>query len=71
MIDETKTKLTPQELEHNLAHFSGTENYYVWSALFKRFVLTDGAQYLAEKAEAFWLMDSIDSNSPKICFFVK
>lgn len=42
-----------------LAHFSGTENYYRYHTL----LLTDGAFYLAEKAECFWLMDVIWSHA--------
>lgn len=60
------TTLTTQqtlaaELEANLPHFTGTERYtnlrYPW--LRSRFLLTDGAKYLAETAKAFWLMDAI------------
>jgi hypothetical protein len=51
-------------LTSELAHFTGTEIYtnipYPW--LKKRFLLTDGAKYLAEKAKAFWLMDAIASH---------
>jgi hypothetical protein len=51
-------------LELELAHFTGTESYtnlrYPW--LKKRFLLTDGTKYLAEKASAFWLMDAIASH---------
>ncbi|PKN90764.1 MAG: hypothetical protein CVU44_22925 [Chloroflexi bacterium HGW-Chloroflexi-6] len=53
-----------QELETNLPHFTGTESYtnlrYPW--LRSRFLLTDGTKYLAETANAFWLMDSIASH---------
>ena len=55
---------TAANLEAELAHFTGTESYtnlrYPW--LKKRFLLTDGAKYLAEKAKAFWLMDAIASH---------
>jgi hypothetical protein len=57
-------------LETELAHFTGTESYtnlrYPW--LRKRFLLTDGVQYLAEKAQAYWLMDAIASHqtNPKV-----
>jgi hypothetical protein len=59
------TQITdPATLEAELAHFTGTESYtnlrYPW--LRKRFLLTDGAKYLAEKAKAFWLMDAIASH---------
>ena len=54
--------MTPQELQSNLAQFTGTEAYTRWSALFRNFVLTDGALYLAEQAGAYWLMDLIASH---------
>ena len=51
-------------METNLPHFTGTESYtnlrYPW--LRSRFLLTDGAKYLAETAQAFWLMDAIASH---------
>lgn len=51
-----------QELRDNLSQFTGTEQWYRFSALFPRFLLTDGTQYLAEKAGAYWLMDAIASH---------
>jgi hypothetical protein len=61
------TQLSPTSstanLEAELAHFTGTEGYtnlpYPWLRM--KFLLTDGARYLAEKARAFWLMDAIAS----------
>lgn len=50
------------EIRDNLSYFTGTERYYRWSPLFSRFVLTDGAQYLAQNAECYWLMDAIASH---------
>jgi hypothetical protein len=52
------------ELESELAHFTGTESYtnlpYPW--LRQRFLLTEGAKYLADQAKAYWLMDAIASH---------
>lgn len=48
-------KITSSEL----AQFSGTDNYYRYHSL----LLTDGAFYLAERAECFWLMDVIWSHA--------
>lgn len=45
-----------------LSQFCGTENWTRWSPLFPSFTLTDGAKYLANKAEAYWLMDAIASH---------
>lgn len=63
MTPNDSTDLAAQ-LESELAGFIGTESYtnlrYPW--LGKRFLLTDGAKYLAEKAKAYWLMDAIASH---------
>jgi hypothetical protein len=45
----------------DLNQFTGTEAYHRWSALYPNFFLTDGAQFVAEEAKAFWLMDVIGS----------
>lgn len=50
------------QLLSDLAHFTGSEAYHRWSQLFPRIVMTDGAKYLAEEAECFWLMDVIASH---------
>jgi hypothetical protein len=50
-----------QELKDGLAQFYGTEQYHQWSALYPHFYLTDGAKYLADNAECYWLMDIIGS----------
>ena len=52
---------TKQEIEAELPNFYGTENYYKWSIFFPRFVMTDGAQYIADTCGAYWLMDAIAS----------
>lgn len=59
-------KLSPQEIEKQLPYFIGTEHYYKWSVLFPKFVLTDGAKYVADNAGAYWLMDLIASHQPKV-----
>lgn len=46
----------------DLQQFTGTEAYHRWSILFPRFVLTDGAKYVADEAGAYWLMDAIASH---------
>jgi len=60
----TKQDQLTADLEANLPHFTGTESYtnlrYPW--LRSRFLLTEGAKYLAETAKAFWLMDAIASH---------
>lgn len=53
---------TKDEILNELPNFYGTDGYTRWSALFRNFVLTDGALYLAEAAGAYWLMDAIASH---------
>ncbi|MFK7748520.1 MAG: DUF6876 family protein [Kordia sp.] len=50
-----------QKLQHELKQFTGTEQYYK-NPLFSSFVFTDGVKYLAEQAEAYWLIDYVMSN---------
>jgi len=58
----TKEKLDPI----TLAGFTGTEAWHKFSALAPTTFLTDGAQYVAETAGAFWLMDIIGSYQAKL-----
>ncbi len=45
--------------ESDLNQFTGTENYYRhWTG---QGVFTDGVQYLAEQAGAYWLIDAVFS----------
>jgi hypothetical protein len=55
-------------LQDDLCQFTGTEEHHRWSILFRRYLLTDGAKYLADKAGAYWLMDAIASyfTEPKV-----
>jgi hypothetical protein len=46
------------DLQNNLENFHGTIAYH---GLSKKLVLTDGALYLAENAECFWLFDIVNS----------
>ena len=54
--------MNSNNLEQELRQFTGTENYYALSPLFRSFVLTDGARYLADAAGAWWLMDAVASH---------
>ena len=49
-------------LADDLRQFTGTEQYHKFSPLFRTFVLTDGAKYLAEEGHCYWLMDAIASH---------
>lgn len=46
--------MNTDELESSLRHFTGTTQY---ARLFANVLLTDGAVYLADNAQAWWLMD--------------
>lgn len=48
---------TTTEIKNELKEFTGTENYY----LYYNIILTDGAMWLAQEAECFWLFDMIGS----------
>lgn len=50
--------LNPQQLSNQLAQFYGSDRFYQY--LFG-FVLTEGAEFLAREAGAFWLIDIIVS----------
>ena len=60
-------KVLARKLEHELACFSGTEQWYRHGGFWRHeILLTDGAMYLAENGgrnsgTAFWLMDAIAS----------
>ena len=56
--DEKIDKLTEAELRQ----FTGTENWYRHN-LARTVLYTDGVQYLAEKAGAYWLIDIIATES--------
>jgi len=51
---EMNRKFNPADL----THFTGTERYY---RLNRKCLLTDGTKYLADAAEAFWLLDAAAS----------
>lgn len=44
----------------NLDHFIGSESFYRYSPLFPM-VLTEGAKYLADNADCYWLFDVVGS----------
>ena len=48
------SKPNPQQLASELSQFMGTNRYH---RLHGNFYLTDGAKFLADKAECFWLFD--------------
>lgn len=48
----------------NLDHFTGSETRYRYGPLSPRALLTEGAQYLAQEARCFWLMDEVALRRP-------
>jgi hypothetical protein len=56
---------TVAEIENGMAYMTGTSEYTRWSPLFRNHVLTDGAKFIAESADAYWLMDAIASYHAK------
>jgi len=44
--------------KHELLQFTGSEHWYRHS-LVRKVLYTDGAQYVAEKGGAYWLLDEI------------
>jgi hypothetical protein len=60
----TTTETQRAELRADLCQFIGTTQYF--TTMFPRLFHTDGATYLAEKCEAFWLLDAIGSYQPHI-----
>ena len=51
--------MNTHELQTNLSHFTGTENYY---RVMPRLVITDGVQYLVTQANSYWLVSAIYSH---------
>ena len=60
----TTTSDRQEELVAFLAQFTGTTTHHR-NFFNRRFFHTDGVQALAEKAQAFWLIDAICSHQPK------
>ena len=56
--------LTKQTILNALPNFHGTEAYYRWSSLFRNFLLTDGAKFIAAACDAYWLVDLFASHLP-------
>lgn len=50
-----------EDLELQLAQFTGTENWHRFNPLMRNLLATDGVMYLAQKAECFWLLDIVAS----------
>ena len=53
----------PEKIHSELEQFTGTTQYY--KSAFGRLLLTDGAHYLRERLECYWLIDIVESYQPK------
>ena len=53
--DEKKLR---KEIKTELAFFTGSEKFY---KAYPNLIITDGVKFLAERAEAFWLIDLVFS----------
>lgn len=56
--------ITAQELHNNLFNFIGSEHHYV--NYFLKYRYTEGVRYLRKQAEAFWLLEEINSMYVKL-----
>ena len=57
------TKLRPDELDYRLGFYTGTERYFRHRCGLE-VLLTEGAKFLADQAECYWLMDIVASAIP-------
>lgn len=53
---------TPEQIQAELAQFTGTEKVYRYSLLFPKVLLTEGVKHMAELCEAYWLLDVVASH---------
>lgn len=51
--------MSAHQLTEDLRNFYGTQNYYLFGA---ELVLTEGIKYLADTANAYWLLTAIKSH---------
>ncbi len=59
----TPKSINPEELQRQLASFSGSLEYHRLTASIQPEILwTDGCAYLAEQARCYWLLDAIASH---------
>lgn len=58
---------TKQEILAELPNFYETDQWHRYSpVLFPNVLLTDGALFIAESCDAYWLMDVISSHLPSV-----
>lgn len=54
------------EITANLPYFTGTEQLWEHKTFYGKLMLTDGCNYIREKAQCRWLFDLIKSYQPKL-----
>ena len=55
---------SPEKIKENMSNFIGTESYH--NIGYKDLVLSDGAKYISDSCECYWLLDIINSYQFKI-----
>ena len=48
--------------EENLVRFTGSDTFTEWSPVFRKSLLTEGALFVAEQGDAYWLFDLIETH---------
>lgn len=61
-----KNERLKQEILNELPYFTGSEQLWEHSTPFGRLLLTDGCNFIREKAQCRWLFDLIQSHQPKL-----
>jgi hypothetical protein len=57
---------TATEIQDNLPYYYGSEERHKFSILYPKVLLTDGAKYIADSCQAYWLFDVIASYLSKV-----
>lgn len=55
---EEDQKMSPHQIQAALMHFHGSEGFY---RLHPNLIMTEGAKFVADQCESYWLMDCIAS----------
>lgn len=58
--------MTPAEIKDGLKNFWGTSQWYRFGIPFNWVLMTDGAKFVADECEAYWLMGAIASWIPEL-----
>ena len=58
--------MDPIDLKNALAEYSGSQQFFRFSAFARNFVVTEGVKFLADEAQCYWLLDVIVSHLPAV-----